>query len=186
MILLGVACVAIGLAPAQVWPLLAGVTSTWQPSWTESAAPASLVALGAFQVALAALSLLGVVVLGRWVQRNGLVRAVTWDCGYARPTARMQYTAGSFAAIITAWLAWILRPRRHVHPPRTPFPARASYEEHTPETVLALVVQPGGLLVMRLAGAARRLQHGRLQAYVLYVLIGVAGLALLAVIGGAR
>lgn len=186
MILLSVACVTIGLAPAQVWPLLAGVTSTWQPSWTASAAPASLVALGGFQVALAAFSLLGAVILGRRVQHNGIARAVTWDCGYARPTARMQYTAGSFAAIITAWFAWILRPRRHVHRPMTPFPARASFEEHTPETILALVVEPGGLLVMRLAGAARRLQHGRLQAYVLYVLIGVAGLALLAVIGGAR
>jgi len=48
------------------------------------------------------------------------------------------------------------------------------------------VVRPGGVLVMRAAGAARRLQHGRIQAYVLYVLIGVAGLAILAVTGGAR
>jgi hydrogenase-4 component B len=186
MLLLSLACVTIGLVPALVWPLLARVTSTWRPSWTESAAPDSLVALGGFQVALAAVSLLGAAVLWRCVKRNGLVRAVTWDCGYARPTARMQYTAGSFAAIITSWFAWILRPRRHVHPPMTPFPVRASFESHTPETILALVVQPGGLLVMRLAGAARRLQHGRLQAYVLYVLIGVVGLALLSVIGGAR
>jgi hydrogenase-4 component B len=98
----------------------------------------------------------------------------------------MQYTSGSFAAIITSGFAWILRPRRHVHLPRMPFPARASFEEHTPETVLAFVAQPGSALVMRAAGAARRLQHGRLQAYVLYVLIGVVGLALLAVVGGTR
>jgi hydrogenase-4 component B len=186
MLLLCLACATIGLAPALVWPLLARVTSTWRPLWAENAAPASLVALGGFQVALAALSVLGAVVLWRRVKRNGLVRAVTWDCGYARPSARMQYTAGSFAAIITSWFAWILRPRRHVHPPMTLFSARATFEEHTPETVLAFVVQPGSALVMRAAGAARRLQHGRLQAYVLYVLIGVVGLALLAVVGGTR
>lgn len=186
MLLLCLACVTIGLVPVLVWPLLARVTSTWRPSWTESAAPASLAALGGFHVALAAFSFLGAVVLWRYVKRNGLVRAVTWDCGYARPSARMQYTAGSFAAIITSWFMWILRPQRHVHQPKTPFLARASFEEHTPETILAFVVQPGGALVMRAAGAARRLQHGRIQAYVLYVLIGVAGLALLAVIGGAR
>jgi hydrogenase-4 component B len=98
----------------------------------------------------------------------------------------MQYSAGSLAAIITGWFAWILRPQRHVHPAAARFPAHASFEEHTPETVLTCVVQPAARLVMRVVGAARRLQHGRLQAYVLYVLIGVAALALLAVIGGAR
>ncbi len=186
MALLGLACVAIGLAPAAVWTLLARAVATWQPAWVEGPPPAPLVALGGFHIGATVLIVLGVWALRRRVAHNGLTRAPTWDCGYARPTARMQYTAGSFASIITAWFAWILRPRRHVDSPSTPFPSHASFEEHTPETVLDQVVQPGGVLVMRLAGAARRLQHGRIQAYVLYVLIGVAGLALLAVTGGAR
>jgi hydrogenase-4 component B len=184
MILLSVACVAIGLAPATVWTPLARATAVWAPAWA-GPAPASLLALGAFDVGLVAVGLLMAVVLWRVVARGELQRAPTWDCGYARPTARMQYTAGSFAATITSWFAWILRPQRHVDAPTKRFPDDASFEEHTPETVLVHVIQPGGLLVLRLAGAARRLQHGRIQAYVLYILIGIAGLAMLAV-GGAR
>jgi hydrogenase-4 component B len=184
MVLLSAACVAIGLAPAYVWTPLARAIAAWAPAWV-GPAPASLAALGVFHIGLVAVGLLMSVVLWRVVIRETLQRAPTWDCGYARPTPRMQYTAGSFAATITAWFAWILRPQRHVDAPSKRFPAHASFEEHTPETVLEHVVQPGGLLVLRVAGAARRLQHGRIQAYVLYILIGVAGLAILAV-GGAR
>jgi hydrogenase-4 component B len=186
MLLLGLACVAIGLVPAAVWALLAHAIATWQPGWTETAPPASVVALSEFHVGVAVFAGLGVWALRRRVVRNGLTRAPTWDCAYARPTARMQYTPGSFAAIITAWFGWILHQRRRVVRPAGPFPTHASFEEHTPDTVLDQVVRPGGVLVMRAAGAARRLQHGRIQAYVLYVLIGVAGLAILAVTGGAR
>jgi hydrogenase-4 component B len=186
MLLLSLACVIIGLAPALLWPLLARATSTWRPAWTEGVVPVPLASLGGFNIGLVVVSVLVAVGLRRRIARNGIERAVTWDCGYVRPTARMQYTAGSFAAIITAWFALFLRPRRHARLPRTQFPAHASFEEHTPETVLAYVVEPGSRLVMRVVGAARRLQHGRIQAYVLYVLIGVVGLALLSVFGGSR
>jgi hydrogenase-4 component B len=114
------------------------------------------------------------------------VRRLTWDCGYAAPTARMQYTAGSFAATITGWFAWILRLERHAELPTGPFPARARFEQHTPETILERVVQPAGSIVMRASAGARKLQHGRIQAYILYVLLGVVGVALLAVIGRDR
>ncbi|HEY6196730.1 MAG TPA: NADH-quinone oxidoreductase subunit H, partial [Candidatus Eisenbacteria bacterium] len=127
-----------------------------------------------------------VALLGWRVRRNGVVRAPTWGCGYAAPTPRMQYTAGSFAAIITSWFGWILRPERHAHPPEGFFPAHASELEHTPETVLERVVQPASRLVMAVAGAARGLQHGRLQAYILYLVVGVAALALLVLAGAPR
>ena len=123
--------------------------------------------------------------LFRRVRRNGLRRAVTWDCGYAAPTPRMQYTAGSFAGIITGWFAWILRPERHEHPVQGNFPAHASLSEHTPETVLEKVVGPLSLGVMFISTAVRRLQHGRLQAYILYLVIGLAALALITFFGGA-
>jgi hydrogenase-4 component B len=91
----------------------------------------------------------------------------------------MQYTAGSFAAIITEWFDWILRPQQHADLPVAAFPHHASFETHTPETVLDHVVVPAGGLVMQLSSAARRLQHGRLSAYLLYLLVGVGALALI-------
>ena len=96
----------------------------------------------------------------------------------------MQYTAGSFAGIITGWFAWILRPKQHAHLPRGIFPARSDFAEHTPETVLENVVEPAGSLVMAVSIAARRLQHGRLQSYIFYLLLGLLALAVLAVLGG--
>ena len=98
----------------------------------------------------------------------------------------MQYTAGSFAGIVTEWFAWILRPQRHEHTAAETFPARASLERHTPETVLEHVLEPAGRAVMRIATAARRLQHGRVQTYIVYLAIGVAALGLLAFLGETR
>ncbi len=186
MLILGGVCVAVGLAPALFWPALARAAAAWKPGWTSVASPASLVTLGAVHVSLVVVALLATAGLWSCVKRHGLERNLTWDCGYAAPTPRMQYTAASFAAIITSWFAWILRPERHGRPPAGVFPAPAHFEEHTPETILERIVEPASRGVMHAADLARRLQHGRLQAYVLYVLIGVVAIALVAVTGGSR
>jgi hydrogenase-4 component B len=170
--------VAIGLAPVLIWPAIERAMNAWSPAPSGSGAPAPLAELGFVHVALAIVAAAAAWWLWRRAHRHGLTRAPTWDCGYAAPTARMQYTAGSFAAIITEWFQFILRPRRHDHRPQDPFPAAASFTEHTPETVLEHVVEPAGGLVMRLSRMVRRLQHGRAQAYVFYLLIGIAALAL--------
>jgi hydrogenase-4 component B len=92
----------------------------------------------------------------------------------------MQYTAGSFAAIMTGWFAWILRPGRREQLPDETFASHASFEEHTPETVLEHVIVPSGHVVLHTAIAARRLQHGRVQSYILYLAVAIAALALAA------
>jgi hydrogenase-4 component B len=183
MLVLALGCAGIGLAPVLVWPALARAAGQWQPAWAGAAARPPLLALGNLHLALAVLAALAVAGLVRLVRRRGLVRAPTWDCGYAFPTARMQYTAGSFAATITEWFAWILRPVRHEERPADAFPARAAFAEHTPETVLEHVVLPAAGVVMQVSASARRWQHGRLQAYLLYLLVGVAALAALVTIG---
>jgi hydrogenase-4 component B len=184
MLVLAGACGAIGLAPILFWPAVARAVGAWRPAWGGVTTPPSLLVLGWLHVTLAAFA--GGAVWWLWwrARRRGVSRALTWDCGYAAPTARMQYTAGSFAGILTEWFAFILRPERHERRPEGLLPVSASRVEHTPETVLELVVQPLAGVVMRVSAAARRLQHGRVQAYVLYLLIGLAGLALLVVLGG--
>ncbi|MDO8542420.1 MAG: proton-conducting transporter membrane subunit [Opitutaceae bacterium] len=178
MLVLAAGCVAIGLAPVVFWPAVATAVGAWRPGWADAATivPDSLFALSWAHGVLAAVGLAAATWL--WQRtRRGLQRAVTWDCGYEMPSATMQYTAGSFAGIITGWFAWILRPQRHAHCPVDVFPAAAHFEEHTPETVLEHVVEPAGAAVMRLATLVRRLQHGRLNAYLLYLIVGVAALA---------
>ena len=186
MLVLGAACVAIGLAPVVFWPAVVRAVDVWNPVWVGAETPVALSTLGMFHVALAVLALGGAVWLWRRAQHGSLTRAVTWDCGYVAPTPRMQYTAGSFAGIITEWFAWILRPVRHDHRPEGSFPVNAGFTEHTPETVLEQIVAPVGGVVMRISTAARSLQHGRVQSYLLYLLIGLAALAMLVLFGGGQ
>ncbi len=184
MVVLGAACVAIGLAPVVFWPAVLRAVEVWNPIWIGAPTPVALSALSGFHVTLAVLAVAAAVWLWRRVQRGGLKRALTWDCGYVVPTARMQYTAGSFAGLSTEWFAWILRPIRHEQRPTETLPGRASVSSHTPETVLEYAVQPAGGIIMQLSRATRRLQHGRVQAYLLYLLLGLAALAVVVLVGG--
>jgi hydrogenase-4 component B len=186
MLTLAGGCVAIGLAPILFWPALARAIGGWCPSWASPEPPAPLASLGWIDVVLAVVAAMAAGWLWRKIKHHGVKRALTWDCGYAEPTARMQYTAGSFAGIITEWFGWILRPERHEERGEDVFPAGASLVQHTPETVLERVIHPVGWVVMQVSTAARRLQHGRLQAYLLYLVIGLAVLAGLVLTGGGQ
>jgi hydrogenase-4 component B len=186
MLVLAGACVVLGLAPVLFWPVLAGVAPAWRPDWSDPVAPAPLLMLGNMHLVLAAVAGLAAWWLWRRVNRLGLVRSFTWDCGYARPTARMQYTAGSLAATITEWFAWILRPTVHDQRPEAVLANSASHRTHTPETVLEHIVEPAGGVVMLLSTTVRRRQHGRVQSYLFYLLLGVAVLAAVVLAGGGR
>jgi len=187
--LLAAGCVAIGLFPAVCWPALREVAAAWRPlaegiATTKAAAvPPELLQLGALHVALAGVAVLAGV--GLWTRcRGGMRRATTWDCGYATPAARMQYTAGSFAATLVSWFDWILRPRTEEESPAGLLPRQASRTTHVPETVLDLVVGPIARHVMGGVAQVRRLQHGRLQAYLFYLVAGLVTLSLILWIGG--
>ena len=45
---------------------------------------------------------------------------------------------------------------------------------------------PVGNTIMQASSTALRLQHGRLQFYILYVLAGLIGIGILALLGGTR
>jgi len=179
MLLLAAMCITVGIAPFLFWPAVARAMSEWNPGWSAAEPGAPLLTLSLMQLAFAALFLAGGMALWRLARAGGARRALTWDCGYAAPTARMQYTGGSFAAIASGWFSWIFQPERILRRPRGPFPTRAGRMERVPETVLERVVEPAGAAVMRLSMAARQLQHGRLQYYIIYVAGGLVALAFL-------
>ncbi len=182
MLALATACLALGLVPIAFWPAIARAAAAWDPAFAAEALPAPLAALGAVQLALAvAAAALALALLAK-VRANGVRRGPTWDCGYAAPAARMQYTSGSFAGIAATWFGWLLRPERTLRRPRSVLPLSASRFERVPETVLEQVLAPAAGVVLRASTAARRLQHGRLSAYILYVVAGLAALALFALL----
>jgi hydrogenase-4 component B len=184
MLALAGVCVVIGLAPMLVWPAVGRAVGEWHPAWAGLEAPAPLFTLGSVQVGLLILVLAAVAWLWRKAQANGLRRGLTWDCGFATPTVRMQYTSGSFAGIATGWFRWILQPERKLRRPRGHFPTTAIRLERIPETVLDRIIGPVSVVIMQTSTAVRRLQHGRLQFYILYLVAGLFGLGVLVLLGG--
>ena len=183
MLALGGACALLGLAPVAAWPALSRATGAWHAAWADPAPPAPLAALGLANVALALCLAGACAALWRKTALNGLRRAPTWGCGYAAPDARMQYTGGSFGRTASDWFSWVLRPERSMRRPRGPFPPDTVLTERVPETVLERVVSPAAAAVMRLARGARRLQHGRVQFYIVYLVGGITVLAAIVLLG---
>jgi len=178
-------CVLLALSPALLWPAAQRVALAWNPALASAPSatlgaqtPEALVSLGWIQLGLLLVLGLGSWGLLRKVASGGLRRAPTWDCGYASPTARMQYTSGSFSELASRWFAWVLRPRPDIHKPRGVIPGPAKLHVHVPETVLQHLIGPVAAFIMRLSSAVRRRQHGHLQSYILYLLAGLIGLAL--------
>ena len=186
MAALAALCLALGLAPTVVWPALARAIGSWQPAWTGTDVPVPLRAIGGTQVLLAALVVLAGWGTWRLTQHRGVRRGMTWDCGYAMPTARMQYSSGSFAQIVVGWFRWLLRPRLLLRRPRGLAPVRSFRLERVPDTVLDVLIAPLGGAIMQLASGARRLQHGSLQAYIMYLVAGLVALGAMVLGTGVR
>jgi hypothetical protein len=97
--------------------------------------------------------------------------ALTWDCGYARPTPRMQYTASSFARPLTLLFGGFLRTRTTRVAPAGPFPQQAALATETPDVFRDALFSPAFRMVSGALAKLRWLQHGRVQLYVLYILL---------------
>lgn len=172
-------CALIGLVPMlAVGPALAVGSAVARVPETsagngvlEALTPIALVSLGVL-----ALLWIGSVAMAAVRRRRPITEAETWRCGYALPTARMQYTASSFAAPLLATYG----PLAGVHEKRTPH----AYHSHARELVLEGVVLPAWEAVRGALWRLRPIQHGRLWVYLLYIIavllllllyVGVAG-----------
>lgn len=98
-------------------------------------------------------------------------KAVTWDCGYAAPRARMQYTSSSFAAPLVRLFHWALRPDVHRSREYPIFPQKGSFETHVPDPVLERILVPSISRSQRFLALARFVQAGRIQLYILYIVV---------------
>jgi hypothetical protein len=105
----------------------------------------------------------------RLLRGRTVAETVTWDCGYAQPSARMQYTASSFAQPLTTLFAPLLRTRRKLAAPEGYFPRAASLSTATPDVARVALYEPAFSGVGWVLARMRWLQQGRIQLYVLYI-----------------
>ncbi|MGK2859790.1 MAG: hypothetical protein ACSLFQ_21545, partial [Thermoanaerobaculia bacterium] len=171
LLILAAAVLVPGLVPtALLRPLdvvAPGAREAIAPFLGAIALPVQLVAIGSIGLFAALLAL-----------TRTSPRAVTWDCGYAMPTARMQYTGRSIGEWISERLTpEFLRPRVDAPLPFDTFPASARLTVASREPFSEQIYTP---LVTRWARRAMRyrwIQQGRLPHYLLYILVTlVAGI----------
>jgi hypothetical protein len=108
-----------------------------------------------------------------WHARRVGRKAVTWDCGYARPTARVQYTAASFARSLVGLFAWALKSRTRVPRVSGPFPERSALESHVDDPVLDRQLLPEADFLRTRMRWFNRFQQGQTQSYILYVVVAL-------------
>lgn len=172
---LAAGCVLIGLFGASVvrsmGPLISSATrlqsSLIDLNLAEAANSVERVAqFGALLIAMAALLTLARTKL--LAQRNVSV-VPTWDCGYASPSLRMQYTASSFAQPLTASFRMLLQTREVLTRMEEMFPQQAEFHSHTDDPYRSYLFQPLFVSINRATAFLRPLQQGRVQVYVLYI-----------------
>ena len=173
-------CVLIGLA-APLWPLaLQPAVAIMLPEDMRFAAaesafstivPLMYIVFGSN--ILVALVVLLMAVRRRLLSRRCVERSLTWDCGYAAPTPRMQYTASSFARPLTQLFRLFLQPRDEIQPPQGLFPKQAALHTRTPDLFRRYVYDPLFRGVAWLASKLHWLQEGRIQIYVLYIAVTI-------------
>lgn len=168
MVVLALACVAIGVAPAIVVPALEKASGA---KGLAAMAPLHWVSIGSG-------GLLVLVILGRGLFARAKPTVGTWDCGYLAPTPRIQYTSSSFAEMLVKLWRWVLRPKIHRPKVEGEFPAAAHFDSHVGDTVLEGVMTPAVRAGERQITKLRWLQQGSSQRYILYILVVLVGLLL--------
>jgi formate hydrogenlyase subunit 3/multisubunit Na+/H+ antiporter MnhD subunit len=174
MLWLAAGCVLLGLLPTQVivWlepvvQMLTGQTLPSDGSWLfltpVSAERASYAPLIFFGV-VGAVLLLTIL----WVRRvyHGRVRrSDPWDCGYPEQDARMQDSAEGFGQPIRQIFEVFMKVERETP---DPFDRKPRYRGASLDKVWFILYEPIARLAGWLSDQAGRLQHGRIQWYLIY------------------
>ena len=195
MTLLALACVALGLAPFAVVPMMGGMlaglgrlpdtrmdftlgVSLASPNGFARMSP-TLVAAGL----LILLCLTPLVMLLLRVNRKLRV-SDSWGCGRIGQTPRMEYTATAFAEPLRRVFAELYRPTKELtidfHPESKYFVQSIEYRSEITPWFEKRLYDPCLWFVRLLAATVRRLQSGSLSAYLVYGAVALLILLLIA------
>ncbi len=98
---------------------------------------------------------------------------ITWDCGYAEPTARMEYTGSAFVQPLTDFFRGILRPAERSAAVDGLFPKRASFHSETEDGAEHWLWRPLFTWTAKTADRVHLLQSGYLHLYILFMVLAL-------------
>jgi len=105
----------------------------------------------------------------------------TWGCGYNKPTARMQYTASSYASPFIKTLTPLFKRVADIKRPKAIFDNDAHYSLHVEDVEEAYFLKPFIKGTEKFFAKFERIQNGNIQSYIMYGLIFLT-LALIGVV----
>jgi hypothetical protein len=110
--------------------------------------------------------------------RPGAIRRVPlWDCGFEKVTSRMQYTATSFAMPLRRIFGFLFSIKEHVrqlpHAAHPAFPQRLYYHLRVRDRFWMWMYQPVVDASFWLSRRIGRMQHGRIQIYLIYSFVTI-------------
>ena len=98
---------------------------------------------------------------------------LTWDCGFAEPTARMQYTATAFIQPLADLFNGVLKQKKSVTPVAGLFPVNAAFAVETPDGAGRWLWAPLFKAASFVSDKVKRLQSGFLHMYILIMVIAI-------------
>jgi formate hydrogenlyase subunit 3/multisubunit Na+/H+ antiporter MnhD subunit len=187
LVALGAANLGVALFPAAavslVVPAAAVVLGAPEPDLLAALSPAAAALSGPMAIGLAGLVVLcavAAVASRRLLAGREVGASSTWGCGFSAGSARVQYTAASYAQLaLRTVVPAALRPRRTVLPPVGPFPGGAAFALDGRDPATARIFAPALARVAEWFGRLRRFQQARLNLQLLYTVVTVLVLSAL-------
>jgi hydrogenase-4 component B len=105
------------------------------------------------------------------MNQRGIAAAETWGCGYLAPTPRMQYTGAAFSEFWAGLTRSLSRCITRKPAPEGVAPRTEPFSYTPEETILERIIRPAFELAGIGCAFIRRLQHGRIHIYMLYIFI---------------
>ncbi len=184
--ILAVACIALGLAPFAVVPLmgdvlagLGGLPDTRAVFTLDLLiqAPAGMTQVSPTWIGVGLLAFLALVPMVMRLARVNRKQRIgdTWGCGRIGQTPRMEYTATSFAEPLRRVFAELYRPAEELaidfHPESKYFVKSIQYTSKIMPLFDRVLYDPLIRLVQRISRQVRRIQAGSLHLYLAYVAV---------------
>lgn len=177
MWLLAILCILIVINAPVILPLIISVVMQTVPTEYEIAllpfnnADKIIWSLVINSIALVII-ISALAVFRRKLLKNKTISAgPTWDCGYAAPTARIQYTSSSFSQPVVDMFKNALYLKNKKVQITELFPKQAQFESHTPDVSNEYLYRPVFKWFDRLISKMQWVQYGVVQMYVLYIAI---------------
>lgn len=175
-------CIAVGFMSGVIVPLTIPVLNVLEASTAGDISHQIRLALQPIEgVNLVMFVLIGVMaglagLRSMLLANRDVGRSQTWDCGYAEPTARMQYTASSYTQAQVDFYLPVMPVDTDIQKPIGLFPQPGHFRQSVPDSFLKYGYARLFRLVDELLARLSWLQQGQVNIYVLYIAATLFGL----------